>query len=818
MRGNREDVVTMLDPLRRAGQAITPSRPSDRPQPAPAPVAAPAASRDRIQPSGAKQGQVPAAGLALADAPSGLAADVQALHAATLGRTGTNEQAVLAVLTKHSAPAARQALQQAFQAKYGQTLEAVLNAEMSLTYKTRAISLLKTGQEPTTINPWAYRAEGALDAVDALGTVFQDHPVVASLATGVTLVAAHKYPAAAAALNYTLLATSTARVVSNEVHAARAKTPAERNRYLQQSGRASADLAMSLPGAGPSGLKLVRGGVQTARTSFQATKGTLLARAFRAAKAGAAYRLPVTVVAPLNPKQTAAGTLGKAGDMSDMARNMLAQYGNDMTPAELIEQVNKVATKLGPAKQKAMLALIQDPAFLKQSNGERLARVLTTLGPAHTKLGQVAATKPGLPPKVAEALSRLQDGLEPMSEAMLQERLASAGLAGKYELGKVLGVASMGQVNMARNLRTGEEVCIKFLKPGITHESIQQEFQLMQEVMQPALKRMPARDAADLVTQLKAFETGILEEMDMANEAANMQRFASFYGDHPDFQGIKMIELGADKKALVMSKAPGLSFRKLDPQSAEAKQAASAYLRGIADQVFRNGYYHADPHPGNVFWDPQAAKVTFLDMGAVAEVSPAQRLSLQKTILYVLAKDADHLAKQMVSEAASIDGAAPKAQAKLAAALRTYLDQPGFRMAKIDDHLKAIDAIAKQNGVRPPDQGFWLTKSMITAYGVFKHASGDPDVLRECLPAVMAGLLQSFKQNPAALRTSLADVAAVLGTRLPTLLKSLQELKVLKPELFVMYPGNFLAAINTITQTELAAEKTITAVAGRDHP
>jgi predicted unusual protein kinase regulating ubiquinone biosynthesis (AarF/ABC1/UbiB family) len=767
----------------------------------------------RITLSGNRNGSVPLKTVSLA--PGGLDADVQALHAATLGRTGTNEQAVLAILTKNRAPEARQALQAAFQAKYGQSLESALTAELSLTYKTRALSLLKTGQEPTGINAWRFRAEGALDAVDALGTVFQDHPIVASLATGVTLVAAHKYPAATAALNYTLLATSAARVVSNEVQAARATTPGERNRYLQQSGRASADLAMSLPGAGPSGMKLVRGGVQTAKTSFRAAEGTLLARAFRAAKAGAAYRLPVTVVAPLNPRQTVAGTLGKTGDMGDMARNMLAQYGKDMTPAELIEQVNKIAANLGPAKQKALLAIVQDPKFLTMSNGERLAKVLTTLGPAHTKLGQVAATTPGLPPEVANALGQLQDGLEPMSEALLQERMVSAGLAGKYEIGKVVGVASMGQVNMARNTTTGEEVVIKFLKPGITRESIQQEFKLMQEVLQPALKRMKPNEAADLRSQLQAFESGILEEMDMANEAKNMQRFAAQYGDHPDFQGITMIELGADKKALVMSKAPGLSFRKLEPQSVEARQAGSAYLRGIADQVFRHGYYHADPHPGNVFWDANAAKVTFLDMGAVAEVSPAQRLSLQKTILYVLAKDADHLAKQMVSEASSIEGSAVEAQAKLTAALKTYLNQPDFRMAKIDDHLKALDVIAKQQGVRPPDQGFWLTKSMITAYGVFKHASGDPNVLKECLPAVMAGLLQSFKQNPAALRSSLLDVATVLGTRLPTLLQSLQELRVLKPELFVMYPGNFLAGITAITQTELAAEKALAVTGGK---
>ena len=137
-----------------------------------------------------------------------------------------------------------------------------------------------------------------LDAVDALGTVFQDHPVIASLATGVTLVAAHKYPAATAVLNYGLLATSATRVVSNEIHAARDTSPAERNRHLQQSGRAVADLTMSLPGSGSSGLKLVRGGAQAARTTWRdAGEASVFLKAFRSVKAGAAYRLPVKAAA-----------------------------------------------------------------------------------------------------------------------------------------------------------------------------------------------------------------------------------------------------------------------------------------------------------------------------------------------------------------------------------------------------------------------------------------------------------------------------------------------------------------------------------------
>ncbi|MBC7544137.1 MAG: hypothetical protein H7338_15560 [Candidatus Sericytochromatia bacterium] len=736
------------------------------------------------------------------------AGDAVALHAATLGRIGTDEPAVIAILGRQRTPAARLALDKAFTAKFGQSIEAMITGEMSLTYKVRALSLLKTGAEPTNVSSWSYRFEGMLDAVDSLGTVFHDHPVIASLATGVTLIAAHKYPAATAILNYGLLATSATRIVSNELQAATATAPEERNRHLQQSGRAVADLSMSLPGSGKSGVDLVRGGVKAAKTTWQGTaEGSALLHAFKSVKSGAKFRLPVKP--SLSVKATAVATLGRSEDMGTMARRMLASYSHDVSPSEMVQQVNKIGAALGPAKQKALLTLLQDPVFVRQSNGERLARVLTTLCPAHTKLGQIAATTPGLPPEVAKALGKLQDGLEPMSESMLQERIVSAGLDGRYAVGKVLGVASMGQVNAATDLKSGVEVAVKFLKPGITTDAIKSEFQLMREMMQPALETMKPTEANELRLQLNAFEKGVLEEMDMTGEARNMTRFALQYAEHPEFEGIKLVEVGADKKAIVMSKAAGSSFKKLEAKSEMGVKAGGAYLRGIADQVFRQGLYHADPHPGNVFWNPEINKAVFLDMGAVAEVSAAQRLNLQKTILYVLAKDPQRLAKLMVANADQIEGSAPAAQAKLAAVLKTYLKQPDFNMAKIDDHLKMLDKLAKQSGVHPQEQGFWLQKSMVTAYGVFKNISGDPNVLKECLPAIMAGLKQSFKENPALLRQSMLDIAGLLGTRLPTLLASLQELKVIRPELFAIYPGHFLAAINAITQAELAGEKTL---------
>jgi ubiquinone biosynthesis protein len=789
----------MLQPLRPAG--LPPSIGTvSSPRAVPETAAPPASGDHHVAASkaskGGAQGSVGFVG------PS----DVEALYAATKGRVGTDEHAVLAILARQKTPEARQALQATFQSKYGLSVEAVLKSELSLTYLKRATSLLQTGKEPTGISSWAYRAEGALDTVDALGTVFQEHPIIATLATGGALVAAHKFPAGAAIVNYALLGTAAVRVGVHEIKGALAKDETARHSHQQQSGQAMAEVVMSLPGSGRSGVALIKGGSKAATKTWQAKSGTsLLVRAYQSAKAGAAFKGPRAIVRYNAAQESALANMVASNDTSLFRRVMLT-YTQKMSQEEAITTLARLGPTAGPERQAKLMALFADPAFLQLNDGERMAKVLTILGPAHTKMGQVMATSPGTPKTIAKALGKLQEGMEPMSEALLHQRMQSAGLADTYKLGEVLGVASMGQVNAATEIKTGKTVVIKFLKPGIDEASLKSEFKLMRELIEPTLKDASPVEATRMRDQLTSFEKGVLDEMDMAKEADNMKLFAKTYADHPDFKGIQFIELGKDGKALVMNMAEGTGFRKLKPGSQTAQDAAAAYIRGMADQVFKDGLFHADPHPGNVKYDPIAGKVTFLDMGAIAKVSVAEQLDLQKTVIYLLAKDPKRIAEMVVAKADKVVGPADKAKAAFIKDLQAYFDHPGFRVSALNDHLKAIDVLAQKQGIFPQSQGFWLNKSMLTAYGVFQNLSGDANVMRDMLPSVLQGLADTFRKNPASLKATVIDMARLIGTRAPTLLASLEEMKVLQPRLYSRYPADFIAALQALARSEIAAD------------
>lgn len=793
----------MLHPLRPAGGVTPATTTAAAPRSTPDPAAAPTIAGDHHSPVKAAKGLVKSAVGLFSSAPK---SDVEALYAATKGRSGSDEGAVLAILAKNKSPEARQALQAAFQSKYGMSVESVLDGELSLTYHKRAISLLKTGAEPTGISSWAYRAEGALDTVDALGTVFQEHPVIATLATGGALLAAHKLPAAAALVNYGLLGTAAVRVGVHEIKGALTKDETARHAHQQSSGQAAAEVLMSLPGSGPSGIKLVKGGAQAASKTWQAKSGSsLLVRAYQSAKAGAAFKGPRAIVRYNAAKESALAAMVASHDTS-LFRRVMVTYTQGMSQNEAIATLSRLGPTAGPERQAKLMALFADPAFLKLNDGERMAKVLTILGPAHTKMGQVAASSPGTPKNIAKALGKLQENMEPMSEVMLQQRMKAAGLDSKYKLGKVLGVASMGQVNVATEVKTGKTVVVKFLKPGIDEASLRNEFKLMREIIEPTLKDASPVEATRMRDQLAAFEKGVLEEMDMAHEAANMKLFAKTYADHPDFKGIKFIELGKDGKALVMEMAEGVGFRKLKPGSQAAQDASGAYIRGIADQVFKDGLFHADPHPGNVKFDPISGKAVFMDMGAVAKVSAAEQLDLQKTVVYLLAKDPKRIAEMVVAKAEKVVGPTEKAKAAYIKELQAYFDHPGFRTSALNNHLKAIDVLAQKNGIFSKAQSFWLNKSMLTAYGVFQNLSGDANVLRDMLPSVLQGLGDTFRKNPGALKATVIDMAKLLGTRAPTLLASLQEMRVLQPRLYMRYPADFVSALGALAQAEIAAD------------
>jgi ubiquinone biosynthesis protein len=264
-------------------------------------------------------------------------------------------------------------------------------------------------------------------------------------------------------------------------------------------------------------------------------------------------------------------------------QGLLALHGPDMDEDAPLE---------GEAQEKAV-------AFRKR---------LVELGPAYVKLGQVLSTRPDLlpPPYIAE-LEHLQDDVPPMSVVDVRATI-EAELGGRISKlfadfdDEPLGSASLGQVHAA-TLRDGREVVIKVQRPEL-REQLGDDLEFFHELAHFLAAHTGMSARVDIVGIVQQVERALTDELDYMNEARNAAMFRRALAAFPRILIPRVIEGYSTHKVLTTERIRGIKVDDIPPvsrleydYSLLAEEFARAYLR----QITVNGFFHADPHPGNVF-------------------------------------------------------------------------------------------------------------------------------------------------------------------------------------------------------------------------
>lgn len=289
----------------------------------------------------------------------------------------------------------------------------------------------------------------------------------------------------------------------------------------------------------------------------------------------------------------------------------------------------------------AMLTEGTTPSTEAPAKATELATDLEKMGPAFVKLGQLLSTRPDfLPPIYIDALSRLQDNCEPFAFAEVEMTIVN-------ELGVRLSkafsqfnqvpvaAASLGQIHHAV-MRDGREVAVKVQRPGI-RESIIQDLQILGDIADFYDAHTEAGQRYEYGLMLEEFSKSILAELDYRKEAhnletmkANLQAFELIVVPAPinDFSSSKVLtmEFIHGKK---ITNVTALELLEIDGE-ALAEEAFEAYLQ----QILVDGFFHADPHPGNVLLTSEN-KIGLLDLGMVAHLTPSMQSRLLQLILAI---------------------------------------------------------------------------------------------------------------------------------------------------------------------------------------
>jgi ubiquinone biosynthesis protein len=270
---------------------------------------------------------------------------------------------------------------------------------------------------------------------------------------------------------------------------------------------------------------------------------------------------------------------------------------------------------------------------------EELADDLERMGPTYIKLAQLLSTRADLiPPPYARALSRLQDSVEPFGfeevEHIVTEELGvrlSRAFA-SFEA-TPLASASLGQVHRAV-MRDGRKVVVKVQRPGIK-ERIAEDMEALAELAEFADKRTEPGRKYGFGELLEQFRRSLNGELDYRREAANLSALARIVSRYDRLVIPEAIEDFTTAKVLTMDYIPGRKVTELGPLAKTeldtdglAEQLFEAYL----DQILVEGFFHADPHPGNVLLTDDN-RIALVDLGMVARVPRAMRKQLITLLL-----------------------------------------------------------------------------------------------------------------------------------------------------------------------------------------
>jgi ubiquinone biosynthesis protein len=315
------------------------------------------------------------------------------------------------------------------------------------------------------------------------------------------------------------------------------------------------------------------------------------------------------------------------------------------------------------------------------------------LGATFIKLGQLLSTRADLlPPDYQEELARLQDAAPaepwPAIETVLIEEL---GPDRAVEVDPVpLAAASIGQAH-AGVLRGGTEVVVKVRRPGVV-ELVDIDLALLERVARRLSHGWFAHAGYDIVGLVHQFSTTLQAELDYVAEAGNARRFAAnFAGDRAVHIPSVVDELSTARvltleriRGVKVNDLPGLAAAGID-RAALARRAARVTLQ----MVFRDGFFHADPHPGNFFIEPDG-RLGIIDFGMVGTVDDATRVQLLALLAAVASGNSDAVVEGFLAL-----GVAGATVAR--AALRD--DMAGLFQSQVDRPLGEVQIGALFNGL-----------------------------------------------------------------------------------------------------------------------
>jgi ubiquinone biosynthesis protein len=265
----------------------------------------------------------------------------------------------------------------------------------------------------------------------------------------------------------------------------------------------------------------------------------------------------------------------------------------------------------------------EEPA---RARAKRLRTALEELGPTFAKLGQILSTRPDLlPPEFIEELSTLQDSVPPLTqEKVVQVMEEELGVPWEDVFESIapepMAAGTIAEVHRAV-LATGERAVVKVQRPT-AREDIMRDLGLLKVFAEKTADRPGFRQVVDMGAIFEHLSASLRRELDFRQEASNIERMGQVLQRYPRLEVPGVYKDFSSQRLLVMEEIQGVPIRQA-PDGPARTEAARQLLESYYRQILTDGFFHADPHPGNLLWWDD--KIYFLDFGMVGELGPEIR-------------------------------------------------------------------------------------------------------------------------------------------------------------------------------------------------
>jgi ubiquinone biosynthesis protein len=291
-----------------------------------------------------------------------------------------------------------------------------------------------------------------------------------------------------------------------------------------------------------------------------------------------------------------------------------------------------------------------------ESAPQRVGSLLQGLGPTYVKIGQMMASRSDiLPPEWTTELARLQADADPFPWAEAREVIiAELKRTPEEAFGSIepepFAAASTAQVHRA-TLLDGTPVAVKIQRPQIVAKT-KADLGVMQELAKTAESRFALARQMSIRAIVGEFAKGVLEELDYRNESYHARRLADGMARFERVHIPTVYDDLSASRVLTMEFVRGIKIA--DPQpiidaGLDPGELGATFMRAIIKQVMIDGFFHGDPHPGNVLVDPASGKIVFLDLGLVGQLSSEQRLDLLGLIYALKEVDIPGIADSLIA-------------------------------------------------------------------------------------------------------------------------------------------------------------------------